>query len=340
MRERASKPRRCLVIGLGQIGAGYDIEAGPDGGIYTHARAIALHPDFELAGGVDPVEPQRSRFEAKYGVQTYDDIAAAMDAERPDIVVVATPADMHLRHVEAVLAAGRPQVLICEKPLAFDEAEGERLVRLCEEAGVALFVNFIRRSDPGAVEVRRRIVAGDIAGPVKGTFWYSKGLFNNGSHFINLLQFWLGEVKGHTLLDQGRRWADSDPEPDVRLQFESGTVVMQAAWEEAFSFYGGELLSPAGRLSYREGGRAIGWQGVRQNENFSGYRILSPQAEAIASDMDRYQWHVYEQLSHFLAGKDFQLCGGREALATLKVVSAIAGRYGPARPDGGMDRTR
>lgn len=340
MPDRAIRPRRCLIVGLGQIGAGYDIEAGPDGGVYTHARAIALHPDFELAGGVDPVASQRDRFEARYGVKTYDGIAAAMDAERPDIVVVATPADMHLRHVEDVLAAGRPEVLICEKPLAFDEAEGERLVRLCEEAGAALFVNFIRRSDPGAIEVRRRIAAGDIAAPVKGTFWYSKGLFNNGSHFVNLLQFWLGEVKEHVVLDRGRRWADADPEPDVRLRFEGGAVVMQAAWEEAFSFYGGELLSPTGRLSYREGGRAIGWQGVRQNENFSGYRILSQQAETIAGDMDRYQWHVYEQLSHFLAGKGFQLCDGREALATLKVVSAIAGRYGDARPDGDTDRTR
>lgn len=331
-----TKPKRCLIVGLGQIGAGYDIDAGPDGGIYTHARAIALHPDFELAGGVDPVEPSRSRFVSKYGVQAYDSIAVAMHTLQPDIVVIATPADMHLPHVREVLAAGAPSVVICEKPLAFDEAEGEALVRHCEEAGVALFANFIRRSEPGTIEVRRRIEAGEIAAPLKGSFWYSKGLFNNGSHFINLLQFWLGEVKGHTIIDRGRRWAHADPEPDVRIQFENGTVVMQAAWEENFSFYGGELLSPAGRLSYSQGGRGIGWQGVRRDGSFSGYRVLSSEIESIANDMDRYQWHVYEQLSRFMTGKSFQLCSGREALMTLKIVSAMGGRYGAAQPDDGL----
>jgi len=226
------------------------------------------------------------------------------------------------------LEAGPPAVILCEKPLALSEADGDLLVRRCEQAGVKLFVNFIRRSDPGAVEIHRRIQIGEIATPLKASFWYSKGLYNNGSHFINLLQFWLGEVGDYMVLDHGRRWANSDPEPDVRLRFDRGTVVLQAAREESFSFYGGEILSASGRLSYSNGGRNIGWQGVRLDENFSGYRFLSPEVQSIDNDMDRYQWHVYEQLGQFLAGAAFQLCSGQEALATLRVVAAIAGRYG------------
>lgn len=317
--------RRCLVIGLGQIGAGYDIDADPGGGVYTHARAIALHPSFELVGGVDPVAAQRERFQSKYGVKAHESIEGAMHGLQPDFVVIATPAELHLRHVEKVLASGAPEVIFCEKPLALSEAEGAALVQACEAAGAALFVNFIRRSEPGVVEVRRRIEAGEIATPIKSTFWYSKGLFNNGSHVINLLQYWLGGLREYLVLDKGRLWAETDPEPDVRIVFDRGSVVVQAAREEAFSFYGGELISPSGRLAYRDGGSAIGWQSLSRSTDFPGYNILAAEVENIHNDMDRYQWHVYEQLSRFLAGDSFELCSGHEALETLRVVAAIAG---------------
>jgi predicted dehydrogenase len=323
-----AEPKRCLVIGLGQIGAGYDIDAPADGGIYTHARAASLHPAFKLVGGVDPLAAQRGRFNGRYGVAAFASIAEAMEALSPHIVAIATPADTHLEHVREVLAAGRPEVLLCEKPLALSEADGEQLVRLCDEAGTRLFVNFIRRSEPGAVEVARRIATGTIQAPLKGAFWYSKGLYNNGSHFINLLQYWLGNVREMVVLDKGRRWAGVDPEPDVRLVFERGTVVLQAAREEAFSFYGGEFVSASGRLVYGSGGSSIAWQGVVRDDNFAGYSVLSPVVENIHNDMDRYQWHVYEQLSRCISGQAHELCSGGEALATLRVVSAIAGPYG------------
>lgn len=323
-----AEAKRCLVIGLGQIGAGYDIDVPADGGIYTHSRAASLHPAFTLAGGVDPVAAQRGRFAECYGVPAFASIAEAMQALSPNIVAIATPAHMHLDHVREVLAAGRPDVVLSEKPLALTEAEGEQLVRLCDEAGTRLFVNFIRRSEPGTIEVARQIAAGAIQAPLKGAFWYSKGLYNNGSHFINLLQYWLGDVRETVVLDKGGRWAGVDPEPDVRLVFERGTVVLQAAREEAFSFYGGEFVSSSGRLVYGSGGSSIAWQGVVRDDNFAGYSVLCPEVENIHNDMDRYQWHVYEQLSRCLSGRDYELCSGGEALATLRVVAAIAGPYG------------
>lgn len=323
-----SGKKRCLIIGLGQIGMGYDFDIQADGGVYTHARAIDLHPRFELGGGVDPADGQRQRFVSRYGAKAFADIGSAMDAIRPQVVIIATPAEMHRGHVDAVLAQHRPEVLICEKPLALDLGEGEDILRQCEDAGVSVFVNYIRRSDPGALEVRRRLEAGEIAVPVKGAFWYSKGLFNNGSHFLNLLQGWLGEVKRFTVINPGRRWAGVDPEPDVQVEFDHGTVVMQAAWDEAFSFYGGELLSPSGRLSYGDGGSSISWQGLRPNDGDGAQGHLSLEVENIENDMDRYQLQVYEQLSRFLTGRHHELCSGREALATLRVVSAIAERCG------------
>ena len=42
-----------LIVGLGQIGMGYDLHHDVNNQIYTHARAFSQHPDFYLIGAVD-----------------------------------------------------------------------------------------------------------------------------------------------------------------------------------------------------------------------------------------------------------------------------------------------
>ena len=169
------------------------------------------------------------------------------------------------------------------------------MIEICESAGVELFVNYIRRADPSAIDVKNRIESNAIAAPIKGIAWYSKGFLHNGSHFFNLLEFWLGSFVKAKVLDSGRLWENQDPEPDVQVEFERGKVVFQAAWEEAYSHYAIELLSPSGRLRYEQGGECITWQSTRTDSNFPDYKVLQSVPEIIASDLNQYQWHVADR---------------------------------------------
>ena len=51
----------CLLIGLGQIGMGYDLLLD-DQFILTHAKAISLHKDFNLVAAVDTSNELRKKF--------------------------------------------------------------------------------------------------------------------------------------------------------------------------------------------------------------------------------------------------------------------------------------
>ena len=42
-----------LLLGLGQIGMGYDYDAADNTLVLTHARAFFEHPAFVLSGGID-----------------------------------------------------------------------------------------------------------------------------------------------------------------------------------------------------------------------------------------------------------------------------------------------
>lgn len=314
-----------VIVGLGQIGLGYDLHLDPESHVYSHARAFSQHVNFQLMAGIDPEAHRRSDFEQAYQCPAYAEIDAALRNHQPDLVVIAVPTPLHGRTLRQVLAHDCPKAVLCEKPLSYDLEEAREMVQTCAEKGVSLYVNYMRRSDPGCIEIKHRIDTGEIAAPLKGVVWYSKGFLHNGSHFFNLMEYWLGGMLQAEVLAPGRLWEGVDPEPDVCVIFAKGSMVFLAVWEEAYSHYTVELLSCSGRLRYEQGGEVIHWQTVQGDPNFADYTVLSAQPQRIASGMDRYQWHVAEQLAQALAGRDGHLCSGTEALATLESMQKIIG---------------
>jgi predicted dehydrogenase len=314
---------RVLVIGLGQIGMGYDLRLDPATHVYTHARAFSMHGSFVLAGGVDTDGDRRRLFETTFDKPSFEEPIRAMIAAQPDLVVVAGPTSTHEPLIRAILAHASPRAILCEKPLAHDLHEARDIVRRCADRTVQLFVNYMRRADPGAIEIQQRLSDRRIATPVKGVCWYSKGFVHNGSHFFNLIEHWLGPMQRFTISDRGRDWNGEEPEPDVRVEFQNGVVEFIAAREEDFSHYTIELVSPSGRLRYEQGGRVIEWRPVVADPFIPGYRVLDATPELISAGRDRSQWHVAEQLAAAMAGKPFHLCTGAEGLATLESMTMI-----------------
>ena len=312
-----------LIVGLGKIGLGYDLASDPTAHVLTHARAVEQQAEFELVGAVDPSPTRRELFEQVYGRPAHESISAALEAHRPEFVIVAAPTQQHAALVINVLECGAVSTILCEKPLAYGLADARAIVSACAARNVALYVNYMRRSDPAVIEVKRRIADGRIRAPIKGVVWYSKGLLHNGSHFFNLLQYWLGPVDAGRVIAPGREWEARDPEPDLQVSFQRGDVVFLAAREEDYSHYTVELIASNGRLRYDAGGEQVEWQPVIADPIIQGAVTLDPIAEMIPSGMRRSQRHVMREFSRMLAGQDGALCTGTEALQTLEALHAL-----------------
>ena len=193
-----------VVVGLGQVGMGYDLSLDPASNIYTHARACAFHSGFHLVAGVDPEHEKRRSFEQEYGVESYIDVESALFKYEADVVIISNPTSLHCDTLRCVLTHSRPRAILCEKPLSDSVTEAIEMVRSCADKGVQLYVNYFRRSDPGTIEIKRRLDAGEIKTPVKGMAWYSKGLKHNGSHYINLLEYWLSSARDPKIINSAR----------------------------------------------------------------------------------------------------------------------------------------
>ena len=138
-----------LIVGLGAIAMGYDLGATASDFVLTHAKAFSLHPDFRLAGGVDADPARCALFEKHYGATAGTDLVAALATTRPDVVVIAVPTTQHAAVLKAVLQYGKPKLILCEKPLSYDLAEAAGMVEACRTHRCLLYVNYLRRVDPG-----------------------------------------------------------------------------------------------------------------------------------------------------------------------------------------------
>lgn len=135
---------RLGVIGLGSMGR-------------HHVRVIRETPGLELVAVADPAG---DRFGvAAHGLPVLADVAALIDAGI-DAAVVAVPTLEH-ESVALALAAAGVHTLV-EKPIAHDVPAGERVAAAFRDADRVGAVGYVERCNPAVIEVRRRILDGQL----------------------------------------------------------------------------------------------------------------------------------------------------------------------------------
>jgi predicted dehydrogenase len=308
---------------LGAIGQGYDysVPLHNDERILTHATAFTLHPDFDLIAGIDSSIETRNRFQEKFKIPAYEKITD-ITGPYPDLIVISTPTNTRLSIFEECLRL-KPKLIFLEKPIAATLAEARQIMKLAEEKQCSLCVNFTRRFDPSTIALRANIVNGRYGKIRKGVVWYAKGLLNNGSHFIDLCRYLLGEVSSAQIIQPGRDLHHHDAEPDFMLKFGDCEVFFLAGYEEDFSLKEITLLTEKGMLHYGQGGERIQFFGADESSLFHGYKVLNKESEDIYSSHQRNQWHVANQISKYLSGQEPLLSNSHSALKTQELVDQL-----------------
>jgi predicted dehydrogenase len=169
-----------------------------------------------------------------------------------DAVTIATPPDTHAPLTLAALGGGVH--VLCEKPFAVDHSQAETMSRAASAAGLVGLVAHEFRFAPERALVARLIADGAIGAPRMATFvqqislvadrstpvpswWYDDArgggwLLASGSHVVDQVRHWLGDVahvRSGALL---HRAGDADDSFTAHLTMESGcevTLVQTAA---------------------------------------------------------------------------------------------------------------
>lgn len=138
--------KRVAVIGYGGQGA-------------WHCAQVLKSDVAELAGTYD-IKENRCEAARNAGIFVYESNEAIFADKSVDIIVVATPNDVHEDLVVNGLKSGHN--VICEKPVALSVDEFDRMVKAAEESGKKLSVHQNRRWDVDYLGVKSVIESGEI----------------------------------------------------------------------------------------------------------------------------------------------------------------------------------
>jgi predicted dehydrogenase len=104
-------------------------------------------------------------FAGEFGARRwYDDWRGVLADEDVDAVYIATPVNLHAEQTIAAAAAGKH--VLCEKPMAMDVAQCDRMLAACRANGVKLCVAYYRHFYPVIGRIREIIESGEIGAPV------------------------------------------------------------------------------------------------------------------------------------------------------------------------------
>ena len=318
-----SKKIKAFIVGLGQIGMMYDELCPKENYYISHAKALRDHKDFEIVGAVEPDIAKRNIFIKCFCKNVFSSIYQNWDYLNPDLLIISSPTETHLEVLEESLKCSSIKTILCEKPLSNSVDEAKKMVKLCDSNKIKLFINYVRRADPACLKIREMIANKKIEMPIKGFCWYTKGLKHIGSHFIDLLSFWLGEIEDFKLINcSNKSDLKDDLVPEFMINFQKGSIIFQSGWDKYFFHYSIEMICKNGRLRYDLGGSII-WQGLCEDVDFPGDIIIDPQEIPIENEMHKYQLNIFNLISDFFRNKKICLNTGKESIKILETIQKI-----------------
>jgi len=215
-----------LVIGIGDIT------------IRRVLPAIQAEPRCNLYG----VVTRDAAKAAPYRTRVWNTLEEALGDSAIDAVYVATPVFLHAPQTIEALRAGKH--VICEKPMAMNEAEALAMLAAAEHSGKMFGVAYYRRCYPKIQRARQLIEAGVIGKPVfaelTNHMWFdgsgARGwlfdpdkagggpLFDIASHRIDVLNFLFGKpVHVAAQLSNVVQHYPVEDNATVLIEYENGT---------------------------------------------------------------------------------------------------------------------
>jgi len=195
-------------IGFGIVGSGMG---------HNRARIVARTEGARLAAICTLDIPRGQRIAEELGcdlITSYEDMLARDDI---DVVGILTPSGLHGEFAIKAMKAGKH--VFVTKPMEITVEKCDEMIRVAKETGRILAVDFDLRYSPINHKVRRAIGDGKLGKIFLGDLrmkWYRSQEYydggvpagwrgrketeggsaaNQGVHFIDLLQWWLGPVR-------------------------------------------------------------------------------------------------------------------------------------------------
>jgi hypothetical protein len=160
---------------------------------------------------------------------------------------------------------------------------------------------------------------------------YTKGVFHNASHFINLCSDWFGGVRGLKVWNFSRI-PHGDFAADFEISFEKcPRVVFQQARSEWYELNEMEIFTKAERIRFLRGGREVETTGVEPF--FRGANQLSAERKIVPGTIFWATGNMIDNVISCVSGRSRLKMPVEDAAKTLEICEKIL-KQGAGRDSG------
>ncbi len=325
-----------------------------------HAEAYTLVPDTQVVAAAD-IDPDKldlfcERWSIPQRYRSYEEMLAQADV---DIVSVVTLDNLHGPATIAAAEAGARGVF-CEKPMAFDLDEADRMIAACDRAGAKLVIDHSMRFEKNFIEVKAMIERGDIGNlrTIRANMlstdqrdpgsWHSQfatagggELMHNGTHLTDIIRFYAGDPEWvFATVERGNKAITIEDLGAGLFRMDSGCLFFfESGGRRRYGTFEILIEGDEGRLAIQHGARNSmgamgGWAWEPYLHRWRG-RAEPVEWEPVPTQRDNATINAVTDLVDCIENDRESISSGRQGRAALEMIMAVyeSQRRGLARVD-------
>ena len=324
-----TRKKSALLIGAGNIGAGYDSVEKYDGPSLSHLRALQHSVNMEHIDIVDPDENCLREVRGRPKVRNCFTTLNKQALADPDVIVIASPTSTHAKLLSLISEAntsGCP--IICEKPTTLSESDLMVVKSLSSQFKSRVFVNYSRQWSNDHAQIGRLIADQGLGSLRSVRCVYDKGILNNGVHLIDFLRAMLGSQIDLAWI--GDPVFDNGPEnPTLSLNLTFGSVPVFIIGNDArnYSIFEMKFYFERGTIELVDSGRELVEEKTKRHNIYQEYTVLG-QTTRRATDLTHAMDKMYQEILGGRATSNLKTAIDTEAFC-LQLVGAHRMREEP-----------
>ncbi|MDD5450223.1 MAG: Gfo/Idh/MocA family oxidoreductase [Candidatus Omnitrophica bacterium] len=314
---------RAAIIGCGRIGSEFDGEINRNIAL-THAGAYSLNQRTNLIAGCDSRREKLKAFQKKWEVNSiYPDYRTMLEKERIDILSVCTPPKTHWPIIR--YASNFPlKAIYCEKPISDNFRDARKILRLCRTKKILLTINHQRRFDPFHRELKQKITEGFAGRVQQVNCYYTRGIFNTGTHILDLFYFLFGRPEWTmAVYSRNRSNFKNDPNLDVVIKFKNGPLAaLRACDDSCYLIFEIDILGTDARIRLGAGFEYL--KAVSGNNLLHRKHLVSVRKPPFKFKYGTISLtNGVEHIINCLEGKEKPLSSGEDAVSALETLESM-----------------
>jgi predicted dehydrogenase len=176
---------KTIIIGLGNIGIGYDLNKKNNAAL-THVKSLVKNKKFKLVAGFDKSQDRINLFKKKFKIYAANNFFKYLKKNYVEFAIVSFEIK-NIKTVVKLIEKSSLRFILFEKPFIFSSKQIVRLFKIKKDFNFT--INFQRNFSKKYIELINRINNGLIGNSknFKIYCYYSNNFFNNGTHLLNLI---------------------------------------------------------------------------------------------------------------------------------------------------------